>query len=337
MNETKPVRTIVDLAELAGVSAGTVSRALANSPLISTKTRARIQQLAKDHAFRPNVMAQNFRSRRTGAIGVLIPLGHEVDQSISDPFFITMLGYLADELSARGYDLLLSRIIPQGPDWLDIAIGSGRTDGVILIGQSTQAEVIDRVAKCYTPMVVWGARLPGQVHCSVGSDNRKGGALATRHLIERGCRRIAFFGDPLAPEIAERYEGARMAMREAGLADDLELLPVHLMADVAHDAILSWLRDRPHAPDGIVAASDVIAMSALRACAELGYSVPEQMKIVGYESLSFAAHTNPPLTSISQDVSHGARHLVDLLFRRMDGECTPSVVLEPQLVVRQSS
>lgn len=337
MDEQARVRNITDLARLAGVSPGTVSRALADSQLIAKKTRERIQALAREHDFRPNVMARNLRIKRAGAIGVLIPLGHETGQHISDPFFMTLLGQLADALTERGHDLLLSRVIPTDPDWLSRVADSGRVDGLILIGQSDQSAVIDRLAQRYLPMVAWGANLPGQVHCSVGSDNRKGGELATRHLIERGCRNFAFFGDPIAPEIAERLEGCRAALAVAGLSEALTVLPAHLTAETAHPAISKWLDETKAIPDGIIAASDVIAMSALRALSEHGVSVPHQVHVVGYDDLAFANQTVPPLSTIKQDLSAGAAHLVDLLFRRISGEKTESVVLEPTLVVRQSS
>ena len=337
MDEQARVRNITDLARLAGVSPGTVSRALADSQLIAKKTRERIQALAREHDFRPNVMARNLRIKRAGAIGVLIPLGHETGQHISDPFFMTLLGQLADALTERGHDLLLSRVIPTDPDWLSRVADSGRVDGLILIGQSDQSAVIDRLAERYLPMVAWGANLPGQVHCSVGSDNRKGGELATRHLIERGCRNFAFFGDPIAPEIAERLEGCRAALAVAGLSEALTVLPAHLTAETAHPAISKWLDETKAIPDGIIAASDVIAMSALRALSEHGVSVPHQVHVVGYDDLAFANQTVPPLSTIKQDLSAGAAHLVDLLFRRISGEKTESVVLEPTLVVRQSS
>jgi DNA-binding LacI/PurR family transcriptional regulator len=331
------IRNITDLAKLAGVSPGTVSRALADSQLIAKKTRERIQELAREHDFRPNVMARNLRIKRAGAIGVLIPLGHETGQHISDPFFMTLLGQLADALSERGHDLLLSRVIPTDPGWLSRVVDSGRVDGVILIGQSDQFAVIDKLAERYLPMVAWGANLPGQVHCSVGSDNRKGGELATRHLIERGCQNFAFFGDPIAPEIAERLAGCRAALSEAGMGDALTILPAHLTAETAHPTISKWLDETKTIPNGIIAASDVIAMSALRALSERGVSVPGEVHVVGYDDLAFANQTVPPLTTIRQDLSAGAAHLVDLLFRRIGGENTQSVVLEPKLIVRQSS
>jgi DNA-binding LacI/PurR family transcriptional regulator len=337
MGEQGRVRNITDLAKLAGVSPGTVSRALADSQLIAKKTRERIQELARQHDFRPNVMARNLRIKRAGAIGVLIPLGHETGQHISDPFFMTLLGHLADALTERGHDLLLSRVIPTDHGWLSRVVDSGRVDGVILIGQSDQIEVIDKLAERYLPMVAWGANMPAQIHCSVGSDNRKGGELAAQHLIERGCRNFAFFGDPIAPEISERLAGCRYALTEAGMGDALTILPAHLTAETAHPTISKWLDETKTIPNGIIAASDVIAMSALRALSEHKVSVPGDVRVVGYDDLGFANQTVPPLTTIRQDLATGATHLVDLLFRRIAGENTPSVVLEPKLVVRQSS
>jgi DNA-binding LacI/PurR family transcriptional regulator len=336
MDESARAKNITDLAKLAGVSPGTVSRALANSDLISKKTRELVQALAREHDFRPNVMARNLRSKRSGAIGVLIPLGHETAQHISDPFFMSLLGHLADVLTERGHDLLLSRVIPTNPDWLIDIVDSGRVDGVILIGQSDQSAVIDKVAGRFLPLVAWGANLPDQVHCSVGTDNRKGGELAARHLLERGVKRFAFLGDPVAPEIKLRLEGVRGALAAAGLGAALEILPAHLTAETAHPAISQWLTEIDVVPDGIIAASDVIALSTLRALAEHGHAVPDQVRVIGYDDLPLANQTMPPLTTIRQDLVAGAAHLVDLLFRRIGGEKTASVVLEPQLVVRGS-
>lgn len=160
MADQERVRNITDLARLAGVSPGTVSRALADSQLIAKNTRERIQQLAREHDFRPNVMARNLRIRRAGAIGVLMPLGNEADEHIPDTVYINMLGHLADALTDRGQDLLLSRIIPDDADWLSRVVDSGRVDGVIVIGRSGQHAVIESVASRYRPLVAWNANLP---------------------------------------------------------------------------------------------------------------------------------------------------------------------------------
>jgi len=294
------------------------------------------QALAAAKNYKPNLLARNLRTRKTGAIAVVIPLGHETEQHISDPFFTQMLGYLADCLSEREHDLLLSRVIPTDPDWLDTYINSGRVDGVIVIGQSDQSEVLDRVGRNYQPLMVWGANRASQAYCTVGSDNRVGGLIASVHLFERGCKSIAFFGDPLAPEIEQRLEGCRAGCVAAGIDQDVQVLPTHLTADSAYESICRFL-DAGNLPDGIVAATDVIAMSALRALTERGIRVPDQVKVTGYDDLNFARHTSPPLTTVRQDIELSAHYLVDTLFKRIAGATTESIVLSPRLIVRDST
>ncbi len=333
----KRVRNIAELAELAGVTAGTVSRALSGKGFISEKTRERIRALAEEHHFRPNVTARNLRTQRTGAISVVIPLGHEKGQHISDPFFMTMLGYLADELTERGYELILSRIIPDNDDWLDRIVSSGRADGVIVIGQSDQAEALDRASDSYLPLVAWGGFYKGQRHCSVGSDNFLGGAMAARRLVERGCRDIAFFGDPVSVEISQRFEGCRSVLVGAGLMAQPTVWPAHLAEDINAEEIEAFFNSDRERPDGIVAASDVIAMSALLALTRKSISVPGEVKIVGYDDLPIASRTSPRLTTIRQDFAAGASHLIDCLFRRVSGEESASIVMKPELIARESA
>ncbi|HET9629954.1 MAG TPA: substrate-binding domain-containing protein [Novosphingobium sp.] len=335
MASTESVTTLQELARLAGVTAATVSRALADNPAIAKATRARIQALAQEHGFQINKAARNLRLGRTGAIGVVLPLGHEAEQHLSDPFFMNLLGPLADAIAERGYDLLLSRVIPKDDRWLDEIVSSGRVDGVILIGQSDQYEVIERVAARYRPMVVWGANTPGQAQVTVGTDNVAGGRLAAEHLLAQGRKRLAFFGNPEIPEFAARHAGFEQALQAAGISA-AALLPVHLTGEAAYSAIADYLAAHP-APDGIVAASDVIAMSALRALAACGRRVPQEVGVVGYDDVHLAMHTSPSLTTIRQDVATGAGTMVDLLFRRMEGEEVGSVVMPPQLILRDSA
>ena len=331
------IKTLKDLAQLAGVTSGTVSRALAGSSLVTAKTRDMIVELAREHGFTPNATARSLRTRKTGAIGVLFPLGHEKGQAISDPFFITMLGLLADELSARGYNLLLSRIVPTSPNWLINFASSGQVDGIIVIGQSDQSDVLDEVAQRFQPLVVWGSHVAGQVHCSVGTDNFRGGQLGATHLLERGCQRIVFMGDPRAPEIGQRLEGCRDVVRRAGFEDQFSVLPSHLVAEAAHPDIAAWLSTTETRPHGIVAASDVIAMSAMRALAEFGIAVPGEVKVIGYDGLEIGEHTSPRLTTIAQDFRQGAEKLVDIVCRQIAGENVHSVVMQPRLLVRMST
>jgi DNA-binding LacI/PurR family transcriptional regulator len=329
-----PVTSLSDLARLAGVSTATVSRSLADNPMIAEATRRRIIELAREHGFRVNQTARNLRLKRTQAIGVVLPLGHEVEQHLSDPFFMSLIGPLADALTERGYDLLLSRVIPANDRWLDALVDSGRVDGVIVIGQSNQIDVIEAVARRDRPMVVWGAQVEGYAQITVGTDNVAGGRLAAEHLAARGRRRLAFFGNPDVPEFAARHAGFLAAAHAVGC--ETGLLPVHLTTEAAYATVRDFLARHP-SPDGIFAASDVIAMSAMRALADNDRAAPRDVSIVGYDDVMIAMHTSPSLTTIRQDVTRGANLLVDLLLRRLAGEEIASVMLPPELVVRGSS
>lgn len=336
-NARVTVRTITDLARLAGVSPGTVSRALAGKSLVNTRTREKIEALAREHGFRPNQMASGLRRQKTGVIGVVIPLGHDIRQQISDSFFMTLLGHLADELTTHGYDLMLRRVVPEtDPDWLDRFIGSGMIDGVIVIGQSDQFERIEDVADGYRSMVVWGNHTEGQRHCVVGTDNRLGGRMAAERLIAAGARRLAFLGDTGPMEFAARFAGAQDVAARMGLPAILPL-PTHLSPDRASAEIAQHLAKHGREIDGIFAATDTLAALCLTELRAQGLAVPADVKLAGFDDLPIARQTVPPLTTVRQDIAAGARGLVDLLLRRLAGEATESFVLPPELVVRETA
>lgn len=330
------IRTLTDLAELAGVSAGTVSRALSGNSLVNAKTRVRIEALAREHGFRPNQMASKLRRQKTGVIGIAIPLGHDRRQQISDTFFMTLLGYLADELTEKGYDLMLRRVIPaKDEDWLDRFIGSGMIDGVIVIGQSDQFERIEDVADGYLPMVVWGNHQEGQRHCVVGTDNRLGGKLATERLIAAGATNLAFLGDNEAIEFAARYAGAVQVADKLGVP--IQAFPTHLSPNRTAKEVALHLQSFAGKVDGIFAATDTVAVSCLTELRTKGIDVPADMKLVGFDGLPISSQTSPPLTTVKQDIAAGAKGMVDLLLRRLSGEDTESLVLPPHLISRKTA
>jgi len=326
---------MAELGALVGVSAATVSRAIAGSPLVNAKTREQILRLAHNRGYVVNAAARSLRLKRTETISVVIPLGHESSQPLTDPFFVEMLGRLAEEITLRGYGMFLQKVLPPMADWLPRLIGTGRADGVIVIGQSTEHATLNTAAKTYRPLVVWGADVPGQGYCTVGSDNRAGAAAAVSHLLQTGRKRILFLGDPKIPEIGQRYAGYLSALKAGGHAAQHEV-PAHLTADAAYQTVHELAAGSARF-DAIFAASDVIAISAIRALADAGRSVPHDVAVVGFDDIAMAAHTNPPLSTVRQDLEQGAKLLVDLVFRRLAGEKTASVVLPTKLIVRESS
>jgi DNA-binding LacI/PurR family transcriptional regulator len=327
---------MAELARRAGVSISTVSRALAGQSVVNPATRERIAELARELDFRPNIQARNLRLQKTNAIGVIMPLGHQSDQHLTDPFFLSMLGYLADAIAERGYDMLLSKVIPTSDDWLESLIRQNRFDGLVMIGQSNQAAQIDRAAQAYRKIVVWGAKLPDQHYVTVGTDNYAGGRLAAQHLIDRGRQRLMFLGDPQATEMRERQRGFMDACAAAGIAAATTSLDVELVAESAY-AQLSAHFDSEPAVDGIVAVSDVIAMAAIRALTDHGRHVPRDVAVTGFDDILLAAHTTPPLTTIRQDLQKGSQHMIEALFALMAGGDAGSVEMPPELIVRASA
>ncbi len=328
---------MTDIARIAGVNVSTVSRALAGNTRIGGAQRERILKLARERGYEVNPAASNLRTRRTQTLSVVIPLHHETGQALTDPFFLSMLGYLADEITQRGYGMFLKKVLPPMKNWLRLLIKSHRADGIIVIGQSTEHAAIEAAAGAYRPLVVWGGHLPNQSYCTVGSDNVGGARAAVEHLIHSGRRRIAFMGDAKIPEMRLRHDGYRLALQQAarGPVEDLQI-PSHMTPDAAYEAMRAFIRTGSRF-DAVFAATDVIAISAIRAIVACGLSVPRDVAVVGFDDIAMAGYTSPPLTSVRQDRAHGAKVLVDLVLRRIGGEDTPSATMPAELLVRESS
>jgi DNA-binding LacI/PurR family transcriptional regulator len=328
---------MVDIARLAGVSTTTVSRALSGSTLVNVETRKRIEELARSLNYTVNAGAKGLRLGHSNTVAVVVPYAVKTRQSLSDPFFLGILGSIADALTERGYDMLVSRINADDLHLASAPYDSGRAMGIIVIGQWLHHDHLNQLAARGVPLVVWGAQLPNQLYCTVGSNNVDGGRLATAHLISRGCRRIAFFGDAQLPEVAHRFEGYQRALQAAGIAFDPALVvPASFLAEGARDAVLK-LHGQGVGFDGIFACSDLLAMSAIGTLGEIGRRVPEDVAVVGYDDVVLAAHYHPAITTVRQSIDAGGRALVAALLSFLDKVRPASKVLPTELVVRASA
>jgi DNA-binding LacI/PurR family transcriptional regulator len=332
----KSAPKMADIARLAGVHVSTVSRALAGSPLIERQMREKILKLAAKHGYVVNAAARSLRTSRTQTLTVAIPLAHESGQTLTDPFFADMLSHLADEITQRGYRMYLEKILPPMEGWLPKLIAARRSDGIIVIGQSTEHEALQEAARTYAPMVVWGGQLENQRYCVVGTDNAGGAQLATEHLLEIGRRSIVFVGDPSIPEMRLRCEGYERSLESRRGGPPSRILTAHMTPEAAYDAVRSFI-DRGERFDALLAATDVIAISAMRAIAASGRAIPRDVAVVGFDDIPMAAHVHPSLTTVRQDVARGSKLLVDLVLRRLAGEETASVTMPAELIVRESS
>ncbi len=333
--------TSFDIAHLAGVSQSTVSRALRGSPLVSEETRLRIQTAADTLNYKVDKNASNLRRQHTGTLALLLFEDPTADDSHINPFFLSMLGSITRASAQRGYDLLIS-FQQFSRDWHADFSSSQKADGLILLGYGDYQSHRDKLEKLVaqgTRFVRWGAVLPGQPGVSIGCDNFEGGRLATAHLIEQGCRHIAFLGDatPHYPEFHERYRGYAAALREAGLKVEDGLQADAETTEQAGYEAAELLLERGQKFDAVFGASDLIAIGALRALIERGVAVPGDVAVAGFDDIPVASFIYPSLTTVRQDTGRAGEVLVEQLVRMIDGESVESAMLPAQLKVRRSS
>ncbi len=322
-----------DLAVLAGVSVSTASRALNDHPAISTRTKQKIWALAREHdyPFRRHMPAGPIGAE--GSVVIVTPHLRGRALPLSHPFFLELLASIGEAARARDCDFTVSHTAPASFDDLVLTTTTSRANGVIFLGQSMLHDELNRLADIGTRFVVWGAQMPKQKYCSVGSDNRLGGRRATQHLARLGRKRIMFLGTT-DPEAILRRRGYREGLEESGMTLDAELIvPIDFEMEPAQEAVARLLR-RGMRFDGIVASSDLIALGAIRALRSAGLSVPGDVSVVGYDDMLLARLSTPALTTIRQDTQEAGRILVNhVLDPAPDNQ---PQLLPTNLIVRES-
>jgi DNA-binding LacI/PurR family transcriptional regulator len=329
--------TLEDLAKLAGVSISTASRALNDSPAINARTKQTIWKLAREHdyPFRHYMPAGPIGAEATIAIVVPRPAGRQF--LLGDPFFLELLAGVGEAARERDCDLIVSHVAPTSFEDLCALMSTSRAEGVVFLGQSTLHGAFNRLAETERRFAVWGAQLPGQAYCSVGSDNVAGGRRATSHLARLGRKRIVFLGDIEDPEPMQRHRGYLEALAQAKLDADPELtVPAHFEVESAESAVDALLQHGV-AFDGVVAASDLIALGAIRSLQHAARRVPHDVSVMGFDNVRFARYASPALSTIAQDTAKAGRLLVSKLLDAGEGKTVGrSERLPAELIVRES-
>ncbi len=335
-NGASPDMKMVDIAHLAGVSKSTVSRALADSNLVSEQTKVKIRQIAQDHNYQINTAASQLRQQRTGTVKVLVPLSAAGAPMFADPFVMDLIASIADSLSDRDFNLLLSKVALAAPDLMRERFDARNVEGVIVVGQQRFHNELNAMAETNAPLVVWGARFDDQNYCSVGGDNIGGARSATRHLINLGRKRIVFFGDVTMVEPKLRYDGYCKELERAGIPFRSELI-VSTQYDrlSAYDAMRRCIESGLEF-DAVFGTSDVLAMRAIAALHDHGIEVPGQVSVVGYDDVTLASCFSPSLTTVRQNIRQSGAILVDKVLAMAAGETVSSDTLPQELVVRRS-
>jgi len=331
------VRTIADIARLAGVSKSTVSRALNDSPLVAEETKERIRAIARKHHFHISAPARRLSLRRSRTIAFVTHAYHACFSWV-DLFGLEILGGITRGLYDLGYDTLILHVDPKDTTWIAQYLETGRVDGFILQTSTRKQYHVKALLAADAPFIVWGAPVAGQRYCSVIGDDVSGGRLATEHLINNDRRQIAFIGGhPGEAEVSGRYRGYIQALQEAGREVDEGLVTYGDYSDVSGAAEMNGLLDRVSDLDGVFVNSDVMAIAAMDVIRERGRRVPEDVAVVGYDDLSIAAYSHPPLTTIRQSVPEIGRLLARSLVEYLETKMVATVTVPVELVVRESA
>lgn len=329
-----------DIAYRAGVSQSTVSRALRDSPLVNKETREKVQAIARELNYKVDKNAANLRSQTTHTIALLLFEDPTPDESMINPFFLSMLGSVTRAAAEKGYDLLVS-FQQLDQDWHNEYEVAHRADGLILLGYgdyTSYANKLQQLADANAHFVIWGPIVEGQPGHSIGCDNQQGGYEATHYLIQQGRKKIVFLGDDSAsaPEFRLRYQGYCEALKDAGIDLSAQLFAYSDNQERSGSKAIEELLKKGEHFDAVFAASDLIAIGVIHSLQQAGLKVPEDIAVVGFDDIPVASYMNPPLTTVRQDTHLAGKILVEKLINSIEGEVVDSELIKPSLVIRAS-
>lgn len=313
--------TSFDVAERAGVSQSTVSRALSGSSVIAEPTRNKVMQAAQELGYFVDERAARLRRGSTGTLAVVVICRPGDTASEINPFAYALLGSVCLAASERGFETLVS-FQAQHNSFFGHYQEHGRADGLVVIGTTTNALAWDYFRNLQSDgrrVVYWGS--PFEELEWIRSDNHAAGRLAVQHLLAAGYQRPCFMGalDGSQKQFAERYEGYAAAMREAGREPALIVPPKSPTREEEGRRAARRIAARPDGIDAVFAACDAMALGALEAFAAADLMVPRDMGVMGFDDLLAGRFSRPPLTSIGPDPAEAGAALVEAVLGT-DGE-----------------
>ena len=336
--------TIRRLAEVSGVSIGTVSRALNGYADVNPETRERIMRLARELDYTPAAAARSLKTQRSHVIGVFLETG-EGHPDLQHPFFHEVLVGLKNAIGSGGYDLLLFAAENPGNGYgTHSYLKRSRhhnTEGVVLMGTDPEDPEVRRLVRSEMPTVGVDVALEGPSTTYVISDNVDGASRAVRHFHSIGHRRIATITGMLDTRTgSDRLRGYRQALQACGLAYRDEYVAYGDFYVESGRRAMADLLSLDEPPTAVFAASDMMALGAIRAVGDAGLNVPADVSVIGFDDIQLADHMNPPLTTVRQDKAGLGAAAGSALVRLIDGEpddVTESTVLPVELVRRGST
>ena len=334
---TSLMPTLEEIAKIAGASRSTVSRVINNDPNVADDTRRRVLDVIRQFNFQPNRAARRLAGGRTHIIGLVIPTG--ISSVFSDPYFPNLIRGISTTCQDNDYSVML---------WLaeaeyerrtiDQVLHNGFTDGVIISSMPLDESIVTSLIRSGLPFVSVGRSLSNPSVNYVDVENRRGALEAVMHLIRQKRRRVATITGPLNTIVGiDRRDGYLEALRIRAIPVNPELVVEGNFSE--EDGYTAMKQLIPLHPDAVFAASDSMALGAIRALREAGIKIPEEVALVGFDDLPIAAHTEPKLTTIRQPIqrtgSLAAETLIDIL-DHPDEIYARHIILPVELVIRET-
>ncbi|MEU8673272.1 LacI family DNA-binding transcriptional regulator [Streptomyces sp. NPDC048560] len=331
--------TLEEVAALAGVGRGTVSRVINNASGVKASTRRAVQRAIDELDYVPNVAARSLAGRRADAVALVMT---ETDWRLfGEPFFSEIVRAVGDALTESGVQLLLTLVRTDAErQRLVEFVRGGRVDGALLMSVRAEDRLPDMLADAGLPTVLLGRRSGDERVTYVDADNAGGARDAVGHLVRGGRRTIAAIAGPPEMHVAQcRLRGYREALKDAGLQEVASLVAQGDFTEASGRRAMAGLLQLHPEVDAVFAASDSMAAGALAALRAAGRRVPQDVAVVGFDDFELAEQTEPPLTTVRQPMEEIGRTMVRLLLEEMEQPKVAwrHVILRTRLVVRESA
>jgi LacI family transcriptional regulator len=328
-----------DIARDLGVSVITISKVLRNHPDVGDQTRERVLTRVKELDYRPNLAARSLVTGRTYLVGLVVP-------DLLHPFFAEIAKSLSEALRASGYCLIVSSS-DEDPELEEEEINqllARRLDTLIIASCRSTVELFFRIEKQQTPYVLIDRTLPGLAANFVGVDDEAVGMMATRHLVDVGCKRIAHIRGPETSPGMRRLEGYKRALAQSGFKVFADYIITEPKGDVetrqrGAEAMRQLLSLKPR-PDGVFCFNDPLAMGAMNYALDQGVRIPEDLAIIGCGNLHYDDALSVPLSSINQHSRRIGQEAARIALAILSSKIPPKpeiVILQPELAARRST
>lgn len=326
-----------DIAQHAGVSVMTVSKALRDEPDISGRTKAKIRQLADQFGYVPNTAARSLRLRSTKFFGLVIP-------AMTNPIYARVVMAIEEQAHALGYEIILTHSLNnlEREEECIRRLLARRVDGLFIhpvYRRETTARIYDDLLRRGTPTVLLGQRAAFCARfINVETDDLAASKAVTNHLLELGHRRIACFaGQVFAPTAQERFEGYRRALREAGIEiEDKLMFNAGSTIEEGAKAALQMIDEGVRAT-AIQCVNDLVAIGAATTFMQQGIRIPQDLSIVGYGNILSAEHFRVPLTTVRQPKFRQGIAAMESMLKLLGGQPIESKRLHAEIIVRDST